>query len=222
MSIFTIGGADPETGIYYSYVETYGGGQGAVHDADGMSGVHTNMTNTRNTPVEVIEIAYPLRVEKYGLVPDSDGAGRFRGGLGLAREITILEHDATISIGTERHKIRPWGLIGGGSGGSSKCWIETVKGEPKPLPSKITTTLSPGTKIVLQTAGGGGYGDPFDRDPERVARDVAEGFISVQRARQAYGVAIDEKTGVVDKSTTAKLRQHRQRQLAQQAKEEEI
>ena len=220
MSIFTIGGADSETGTYYSYVETYGGGQGAVHNADGMSGVHTNMTNTRNTPVEVIEIAYPLRVEKYGLVPDSDGAGRFRGGLGLAREITILEHDATISIGTERRKIRPWGLMGGGPGGPSNCWIETAKGEPKPLPSKITTTLSPDTKIVLQTAGGGGYGDPFGRDPERVARDVAEGFISVQRARQAYGVALDKKTGAVDKSTTATLRQ--KRQLAQQAKEEEI
>ncbi|MGD9124170.1 MAG: hydantoinase B/oxoprolinase family protein, partial [Desulfarculaceae bacterium] len=102
MSIFTIGGVHPRTGVYYSYVETYGGGQGAACNADGMDGVHTNMTNTRNTPVEVIEQSYPLRVEKYSLVPDSDGAGEFRGGLGLTREITVLEHEATISLGTER------------------------------------------------------------------------------------------------------------------------
>lgn len=206
MSIFTIGGVHPKTGIYYSYVETYGGGQGAVYNKDGMDGVHTNMTNTRNTPVEVIEIAYPLRVEKYGLVPDSDGAGCFRGGLGLAREITILEHEAAISIGTERRDIRPWGLMGGAPGGSSRSWIETPEGETIPLPSKITTTLAPGTRIVLQTAGAGGYGDSFTRDPELVARDVTEGFISANRAHEAYGVVVNEKTGAVDEAATSTLR----------------
>lgn len=206
MSIFTIGGVHPKTGIYYSYVETYGGGQGAVYNKDGMDGVHTNMTNTRNTPVEVIEIAYPLRVEKYGLVPDSDGAGCFRGGLGLAREITILEHEAAISIGTERREIRPWGLMGGAPGGSSRSWIETPEGETIPLPSKITTTLAPGTRIVLQTAGAGGYGDSFTRDPELVARDVTEGFISASRAHEAYGVVVNEKTGAVDEAATSTLR----------------
>lgn len=206
MSIFTIGGVHPKTGIYYSYVETYGGGQGAVYNKDGMDGVHTNMTNTRNTPVEVIEIAYPLRVEKYGLVPDSDGAGCFRGGLGLAREITILEHEAAISIGTERRDIRPWGLMGGAPGGSSRSWIETPEGETIPLPSKITTTLAPGTRIVLQTAGAGGYGDSFTRDPELVARDVTEGFISARRAHEAYGVVVNEKTGAVDEAATSTLR----------------
>jgi N-methylhydantoinase B len=208
MSIFTIGGADPDSGLYYSYVETYGGGQGAVCNADGMDGVHSNMTNTRNTPAEVIEIAYPLRVDKYGLVPDSDGAGRFRGGLGLTREITILEHETTISIGTERREIRPWGLMGGGPGGPSRTWIETPEGEIQSLPSKITTSLLPNTKVVLQTAGAGGYGDPFERDPAKVAKDVAEGFISPARAREAYGVAIDEKTGAVDETITKTLRKN--------------
>jgi N-methylhydantoinase B len=206
MSIFTIGGADPDTGQYYSYVETYGGGQGAVRNADGMDGVHTNMTNTRNAPAEVIEIAYPLRVEKYGLVPDSDGAGEFRGGLGLTREMTILEHDATISIGMERREIRPWGINGGEAGGASQSWIETAEGERQPLPSKVTTHLPPGTKIVLQTAGGGGYGTPYARDPMRVAEDVQNGFITAQRARDAYGVVLDETSGRVDEGETAKLR----------------
>jgi N-methylhydantoinase B len=212
MSIFTIGGSDPESALYYSYVETYGGGQGAVFNADGMDGVHSNMTNTRNTPVEVIEIAYPLRVEKYGLVTDTEGAGQFRGGLGLTREITILEHEATISIGTERRKIKPWGLAGGQPGGPSKTWIESPQGEIQTLPSKVTTALPPGTKIVLQTAGAGGYGDPFKRDPISVATDVAEGFITAARARQAYGVAIDERTGRPDEALTKTLRQQRQKE----------
>lgn len=211
MSIFTIGGSHPSTGVYYSYVETYGGGQGAVHNADGMDGVHTNMTNTRNAPAEVIEIAYPLRVDKYALVPDSDGAGRFRGGLGLTREITVLEHEATISIGTERRRIRPWGIQGGQQGGPSGSWIKTPSGKMKPLPSKITTTVAPGTKIVLKTAGGGGYGPPLTREPELVAKDVVDGFISVKRARDAYGVAIDKNTKAVDEAATANLRQrHKQ------------
>ena len=212
MSIFTIGGVDPENARYYSYVETYGGGQGAVYNADGMDGVHSNMTNTRNTPIEVIEIAYPLRVEKYGLVADTDGAGQFRGGLGLAREITILKHEATISIGTERRKIKPWGLAGGQPGGPSKAWIETPQGEAQILPSKVTTLLPPGTKIVLQTAGAGGYGDPFRRDPMSVATDVAEGFITATRARDAYGVAIDERTGTPSEALTETLRQQRQKE----------
>jgi N-methylhydantoinase B len=212
MSIFTIGGAHPESGRYYSYVETYGGGQGAVCNADGMDGVHTNMTNTRNTPVEVIEIAYPLRVEKYGLVPDTEGAGQFRGGLGLTREITILEHETTISIGTERRKIKPWGLAGGQPGGPSRTWIETPQGDTQTLPSKVTTILPPGTKIVLQTAGAGGYGDPFTRDPVSVATDVAEGFITTARAREAYGVAIDEKTGTPNAAFTKTLRQQRHKE----------
>jgi N-methylhydantoinase B len=170
------------------------------------------MTNTRNTPVEVIEIAYPLRVEKYGLVADTDGAGRFRGGLGLTREITILEHEATISIGTERRKIKPWGLAGGQPGGASQTWIETPQGETQTLPSKVTTILPPGTKIVLQTAGAGGYGDPFMRNPVSVATDVAEGFITAARAHEGYGVAIDERTGNPDEALTKILRQQRQKE----------
>lgn len=207
MSIFTIGGADPHTGRYYSYVETYGGGQGAGSLADGMDGVHTNMTNTRNTPAEVIEIAYPLRVNRYGLVPDSDGAGQFRGGLGLTREITILDRTATVSISTERREIRPWGLSGGGPGGGSRTWVETPEGETRHLPSKVTTSLPPNTRIVLETAGGGGYGSPLERDPARVAEDVAEGFISVERAKEAYGVAVDKKSGLVDEIATRNLRE---------------
>jgi N-methylhydantoinase B len=165
MGLFTIGGMDPRTRQYYSYVETYGGGQGAVVDQDGMDGVHTNMTNTRNTPVEVIEIAYPLRVEKYGLVPNTDGPGRYRGGLGLTRELTVLDHSPTMTLGSDRLKIPPWGLQGGDPGGTVGSFIEKPDGEREMLPSKVTRAVEPGTRIVLRTAGGGGYGDPKRRDP---------------------------------------------------------
>jgi N-methylhydantoinase B len=205
MSIFTVGGVDPRSGGYYSYVETYGGGQGALIDEDGMDGVHVHMTNTMNTPTEVIEIAYPLRVERYGLVPDSEGPGRCRGGLGLTREVTTVDHRATISIGTERRAIRPWGLMGGKEGGGSDAWIVEPDGERRPLPGKTTTQVEAGTRIVLRTAGGGGFGDPRERDPDKVARDVLEGFISRDRAREAYAVVLDDE-GKVDEEATARLR----------------
>ena len=206
MGLFTIGGVDPRTRQYYSYVETYGGGQGAVVNQDGMDGVHTNMTNTRNTPVEVIEIAYPLRVEKYGLVPNTDGPGRCRGGLGLTRELTVLDHSPTMTLGSDRLKIPPWGLQGGDPGGTVGSFIETPDGEREMLPSKVTRAVEPGTRIVLRTAGGGGYGDPKRRDPQKVRTDVQEGFIDIQRARERYGVVIDRHSGEVDLKATKILR----------------
>jgi N-methylhydantoinase B len=205
MSIFTVGGLDPRTDEYYSYVETYGGGQGALFNSDGMDGVHVHMTNTMNTPTEVIEIAYPLRVERYGLVPDSEGPGRFRGGLGLTREITTVDHRTTISIGTERRAIRPWGLEGGKPGGASATWVIEADGTRRDLPTKTTTQVEPGTRIVLQTAGGGGFGDPLKRDPELVRRDVMEGFISVERAASEYCVAVGTD-GSIDEEGTRNLR----------------
>jgi len=206
MGLFTIGGLDPRTGQYYSYVETYGGGQGAVFNQDGMDGVHTNMTNTRNTPVEVIEIAYPLRVEKYGLVPNTDGPGRYRGGLGLTREMIVLDHAPTMTQGSDRLKLHPWGLHGGLAGGSVSSFIEAPDGSRKPLPSKVTRVVAPGTRIALRTAGAGGYGDPKKRDPQKVRRDVREGYIDARRARQQYGVVIDADSGEVDRQATDALR----------------
>jgi N-methylhydantoinase B len=206
MCLFTIGGIHPRTGAYYSYVETYGGGQGAVFNQDGMDGVHTNMTNTRNTPVEVIEIAYPLTVERYGLIPDTDGPGRFRGGLGLTRELTVEDHPAVINLSSDRLKLRPWGLAGGQPGGTVDSALRLASGETVPLPSKTTRPVEPGTRVLLRTAGGGGYGDPFRREPQRVREDVADGLISIRRARERYGVALDPGSLAVDPIETERLR----------------
>jgi N-methylhydantoinase B len=180
-----------------------------MEDQDGMDGVHTNMTNTRNAPAEVIEIAYPLRVDRYGLVAESEGPGRARGGMGMTREITVLGHEAAITLGTERRALRPWGLGGGSPGGSSDCRIETPSGEEKALPTKVTMRVEPGTRIVLKTAGGGGYGPPGERAPEKVLRDVEQGLISVRRAREEYGVVIREHPLRIDEDETAQLRQRR-------------
>src|SRR5699024_9408910 len=166
MNAFTIGGYDAEKAEYFSYVETYGGGQGALKGMDGMDGVHTNMTNTLNTPVEVIEQSFPLLVNEYGLVEGSGGPGKQRGGLGLERKITLLEDDLMITITSDRHKNSPWGLFGGGDGKTSNCTLQLPNGDLKELSSKSTFSAPKGSMITLSTAGGGGYNSPLSRDPQ--------------------------------------------------------
>jgi len=206
MSLLTIGGVNPRTGSYYSYVETYGGGMGAVNNLDGMDGVHTNMTNTRNTPTEVMEMAYPLFVNKYGLIPESEGPGQFRGGLGLTREIIILDHEAYVTLSTERSFTDPWGLFGGKPGRNSRCLLENIDGSIESLPARITTVIPAGKKIIYQTPGGGGMGSPFTRDPKAVQRDFIDGFISVERAKKEYGVIIDPVSREINYTATDELR----------------
>lgn len=187
MNNFTIGGFDHQTKEYFSYVETYGGGQGAMHDLDGMDGVHTNMTNTLNTPTEVMEHTYPFRVERYGFAEGTGGAGKKRGGMGLIREIVIEADDVTISLSTERHHRAPWGLFGGKSGGKSECILIEPDGTEHLLPSKSTLTVQKGTHIILKTSGGGGYGPPKERKKQEVQRDIVNGTITEEEAKQQYG-----------------------------------
>ena len=133
-------------------------------------------------------------MDRYGLVPDTDGPGRFRGGLGLTRELTVLGHSATINLSSDRLKIGPWGLAGGRPGGTVASSLELPTGECVTLPSKTTRSVKAGTRIILRTAGGGGYGDPRLRDPQHVRRDVQNGCISIERAQTDYGVQLDPDT----------------------------
>ncbi len=187
MNLVNLGGIHPDTGIYYNYVETYGGGQGAMHNQDGMDGVHTHMTNTRNTPVEVIEASYPFRVERYGLVADSEGAGRHRGGLGMTRQILFLGEEATFSLSADRKNLSPWGVCGGQEAGRSACTIVSSDGRRRRLPSKITTRVSKGDRIIVVTPGGGGWGDPRQRSRKDTEHDIREELITRRRARDIYG-----------------------------------
>jgi len=212
-SLFNIGGLDPRTGHLYNYIETYAGGQGAMHNQDGMDAVQCHMTNTRNAPVEVIESIYPLIVRSYGLVPDSDGPGRFRGGLGMRREIEIQSEKTTLTVSTDRSKLKPWGVFGGLPGGNSSCFIEHSDGQVEKLAySKMTRPIERGEVVTIVTPGGGGWGDPFTRDPERVLRDVIEELISPERAREYYGVVVERKgyrQFQINRSETDELRSRR-------------
>ena len=207
MNLLNIGGINPRTGVYYNYIETYAGGQGAMNDLDGMDAVQNHMTNTRNAPVESIEVAYPLIVESYGLVPDSEGAGEHRGGVGIQRSLRVVGKDVQLTLSSDRAEVGPWGLFGGLSAKRSRFTVQAPDGEPRQLPSKVTTRVPTGHLMVTETPGGGGWGDPKQRDPEAVRRDVIEGLVSLERAREVYAVALDSKTNTVDDEETRRLRQ---------------
>ena len=206
MNLLNIGGIDPRTGTYYNFVETYAGGQGAMWDEDGMDAIQNHMTNTRNAPVEAIEVSYPLLVESYELVPNSEGAGERRGGVGLRRALRVLGKEVQLTLSSDRAKVPPWGLFGGWPAKPSRCIVQGPDGSVRRLPSKVTTTVEADHLIVTETPGGGGWGDPRRRDPESVRWDVLEGLISQDRAREIYGVALSPSTLAVDWETTGSLR----------------
>ncbi|RLM63594.1 hydantoinase B/oxoprolinase family protein [Halorubrum sp. Atlit-8R] len=155
----------------FTYYETIAGGFGARPGKDGMDGVQIGMTNTLNTPVEALEAAYPLRVERYALRPSSGGDGRHRGGLGVERRLTV-EADATVSLLTERRRTAPRGLDGGDDGALGENLID---GEP--VAAKASVDVPAGTTVSVRTPGGGGHGDPAERDPEARERDRRDGKV---------------------------------------------
>lgn len=171
-------GIDPRSGRSYVYLETLGGGVGGRFDHDGKDGVQANLTNTSNLPVEAIELEYPLRVEEYALIPDSGGAGRFRGGMGLRRVITPLHETCLFSGAGERFTHRPWGVYGGEPGATGSFFVEE-DGERRRLPTKPRGFAVPsGARIVIETAGGGGYGPPVERPMALVEDDLRSGRFS--------------------------------------------
>lgn len=207
MNLLNIGGVDPRNDTYYNYIETYGGGQGAKPDDDGMDAVQNHMTNTRNAPVESIETAYPLRVEAYELIPESEGPGEHRGGVGLRRTLRVEAEQVQITLSSDRAEVHPWGLFGGSPAATSSCVVVSPDGEEERLPSKVTTIVKNGHLIVNETSGGGGWGAAKRRDAKAVQRDVVEGLVSVERAREHYGVALDPSSMAIDEDETRLLRE---------------
>ncbi len=195
------GGTDPRTGEYYTFIETMAGGWGGLPTKDGMDAVQSHVQNTENSAIEETENNLPFLITRYELIPDSEGAGRYRGGLGLRRDWKFPGHKATLTIFSDNRKFAPWGLFGGGSGASSK-YILNPDGEAKELPSKVTLHLQPDSVISYRTPGGGGYGSALERDPERVLQDVNQGKVTPDRARDAYGVVLDASGKAVDLQAT--------------------
>ena len=199
------GGEDPRTGDYYTFLETMAGGFGGRIRSDGPDAVQTNVQNTQNAPVEETELNYPVRILRYSLIPDSEGPGRFRGGLGLCREYVFPDHEPIFTTLADRARFPPWGLFGGGDGRPAR-YLTITDGGAAAIPSKGTAPVASGTVIRVETCGGGGYGPAWERDPERVLRDVFEEKISAERAREVYGVVIDASGGSVDVAGTDERR----------------
>lgn len=186
MNSVQIGGYRSSTKEYYVHPETYGGGYGATARADGASGVQTHMTNTRNAPVEVLESTLPVRVLQYGLVPDSEGPGRYRGGFGICRHFEILDDGVECMLSADRFERTPWGLDEGQPAAATV--VQLIRdGVSQRVGPKTYLHLKKGDQLVMRTAGGGGRGDPSRRDRQALAHDVAEGLISKERAEAFYG-----------------------------------
>ena len=172
----------------FVYLETVGGGMGARSDADGMEAIHVHLTNTSNLPAEALENEYSLLVDEYALVADSGGAGRYRGGLGIARQIRATRDGIVFSVRSDGHVLGAPGLEGGGQGGTARLLRNAGTNQQEALSSKTASiVLAAGETIRLETPGGGGFGNPADRDPASLAADVRGGKISPARARQDYG-----------------------------------
>jgi N-methylhydantoinase B len=168
MNNLTLGGYDPMRQKFFAYYETLAGGMGASPTADGPSAVHSHMTNTLNTPVEALEYAYPLLVQKYAICYGSGGKGQNAGGDGLIRQVRLLA-DAQLTLLTERRVLSPYGLSGGSPG---KPGLNRLlrQGQTTPLPSKGTFDLHPGDILTIETPSGGGWGAPPLSESERARR----------------------------------------------------
>jgi N-methylhydantoinase B len=180
------------------------GGSAGGPDRDGISGTDFSVAFLRNVPVEVLESEAPVLVHRYALVPDSEGAGKFRGGFGVAYDVEIRHPTAVVVMrGKDRFRFGSWGAFGGGSG--SVCGNVGQRGDTvNDIGKRTVYRPELGEVIRLWSGGGGGYGDPLTREPEWVARDVVAGLVSPQRARDVYGVALREDA--VDEAGTVQLR----------------
>ena len=187
-AVITFGGEDPRNKQRYVSYETIKGGFGARPNKDGINAIASGISNTMNTPIEILEMSFPVRVDEYVLVTDSGGAGRFRGGLGASRTWTVLDHKARASACLERTKSAPFGLSGGKPGLAAKIWTEAPNGYKGIAPGKGGFDVPNGGQIHLRVPGSGGFGDPSERDINAIKEDVLDGYISEEAAETHYGV----------------------------------
>src|SRR5262249_18874569 len=179
------GSLDVEAGSYTCFYETFAGGYGARSRSDGPDAVQAHGQNTENAPIEETELNYPVRIGCLALLPDSEGAGRHRGGLGLRKDY-VFDRATTYTILADRDRFGPWGALGGLDANVAE-YVLVRDGVETRLGSKVTVDLEPGDAISVRTCGGGGYGPPDEREPKLVRRAARGGKISARRALQGYG-----------------------------------
>jgi len=183
------------------------GAWGGRPDKDGIEAITNPSQNLSNTPVEVLEAQHPVRINEYSLIPDSGGAGRWRGGLGICREYQLLAPSASLQLRSDRMKFLPYGLAGGSPARPTRN-VFNPQGEARALPSKVAMTLKAGDVIRHEQAGGGGYGNPLEREPERILADVLNGKITSEFSREHHGVVMKmDGPPTVDVDATHELRQ---------------
>ena len=200
----SFGGYDRERRPFV-FLEFLFGSWGGRPRRDGVDACSSSVVNFSNNPIEVIESEYPLLIERYGYVPDSGGAGKHRGGLAVERQYRFLEATGTLQLRTDRRQHLPYGLAGGRPGTPSDN-VLNPDGDRRQLPSKCTLEIRQGDVFRHLLAGAGGWGDPLERDPALVLKDVLEEKLSADYARREYGVAIDVTARKVLAEDTARLR----------------
>lgn len=188
-AVVTFGGTDYRSGERYVSYESVKGGFGARPVKDGINAVASTISNMMNTPIEILEMSFPLRVEEYSLVPDSGGAGTWRGGLGVRRVWRVLERDAHAAVCCERTVTSPFGLAGGSAGAPAKLTLQLPGGTARKLTSKGGFTAPAGSRLVVEAPGSGGYGPPGGRDSARLAEDLADGYVSAAAAMRDYATS---------------------------------
>jgi len=201
----SFGGVDAngESHVYLEFLlASWGGGP----DRDGMDACTGTLVNYSNAPAEMIEADQPIVVERYALVPDSGGPGRFRGGLALERHLRFKANRATLQIRSDRRDHPPYGLDGGGCGAPSEVSMLRADGNEERCPAKFLTIVNDGDVLRVRLAGGGGHGDPLERDPLAVLDDVREEKMTVAHARVCYGVVVTGDPAAVDRAATEDLR----------------
>ncbi len=211
--VYTMNGSDRATGKIWSYMDAAMGSVGGRSIKDGLDGQPISLFGGNDRPsMEAYEIEYPVIFNRFRLWPDSGGPGKWRGGMGLHREVTVLQ-DAEITVrAADRCRIPPLGIMGGKQGKGGGWVINLGTANQVDLPSKKTNQpLYAGDTLSMFVSGGGGFGDPRERDPERVARDVEQGMVSIEAAARDYAVIVDPITFKVNAEATAKLREKRNR-----------
>lgn len=186
-AILTLGGVDPRSGGRYVSYETVKGGFGARPNKDGINVISSGISNTMNTPVEVLEMAFPIRVLEYSVEPDTGGAGKYRGGNAARRVWQLLdEATATGTLCMERMTSPPFGLAGGKAGSPAIVKLKTPDGKEHDLPSKGAFNVPGGSVVDMITPGSGGFGDPAERDSDAIEADLAEGYVTQAGVQRDY------------------------------------
>ena len=204
-TVIAIGGYDKQTAEPFILVDMINGAWGGRRDKDGVEGITNPAQNMSNLPIETLEARYPLRMEEYALRPDSCGAGRFRGGLGLSRQYRILADDTILQVRADRTATLPYGLFGGEPGTPSRNILDP-DGRRTELPGKFTRLVGRDTVIRHEQAGGGGNGDPLERDLGAITEDLRNGKISGNYAEIRHGVVFAADGVTIDVAGTAARR----------------